>query len=101
MERRFTSIFRYLFSCATVLLRGLICGRDTGARESLVAWARARSLTINLGFGTPACRTMCSVQKQMERDGGSATLLRNGRTPVLPWRRGGWFSAGRFFSTPV
>ena len=51
MKRRFTSIFRCLFSCTTVLLRGLICGRDTGARESLVARAPARSLTINLGFG--------------------------------------------------
>src|SRR6516164_1787962 len=51
MKRQFTSIFRYLFSCATVLLRGLICGRDTGARESLVARAPARSLTISLGFG--------------------------------------------------
>src|SRR5262245_40496795 len=51
MKRRFTSIFRYLFSCTTVLLRGLICGRDTVARESLVARAPARGLTINLGFG--------------------------------------------------
>ena len=51
MKRQFTSIFRYLFSCATVLLRGLICGRDTGARESLVARRPARCLTINLGFG--------------------------------------------------
>jgi S1-C subfamily serine protease len=49
MKRRFTSIFRYLFSCDVVLLRGLICGRDTG--ESLVARAPARSLTTNLGFG--------------------------------------------------
>ena len=32
---------------------------------------------------TPAFRTMCSVQKQMERDGGSATLSRNVRTPCF------------------
>src|SRR6516162_549315 len=51
MKRRFTSIFSYLFPRATVLLRGLICGRDTGARESLVAREPPRSLTINLGFG--------------------------------------------------
>jgi len=42
-----------------------------------------------------------TFQEQMERDAGSATLSRNGRTPVLPWRRGGLFSMGRFFSTPV
>jgi hypothetical protein len=51
MKKQFTSIFRYLFPRATVLLRGLICGRGTGARESLVARGPARSLTINLGFG--------------------------------------------------
>src|SRR5262245_251684 len=51
MKRRFTSIFIYLVSRATILLRGLICGRDTGARGSLVARGPARSPTINLGFG--------------------------------------------------
>src|SRR5262245_4036072 len=50
MKGRFTSIFRYLFCCDTVLLRGMICGRNTGARESLVARGPPRSLTIKLGF---------------------------------------------------
>ena len=61
MKKRFTSIFRCLFSRATVLLRGLIC-RDTGARESLLARAPARSLTFNLGFGYSfAAATLAAV----------------------------------------
>src|SRR5215467_8093537 len=63
MKRRFTSIFSYLFSRATVLLRGLIGGRDTAAREPLVARGPARSLTINLGFGCCfAAATLAAVE---------------------------------------
>src|SRR6516165_3968644 len=50
MKRRFARIFRYLFPRVRILVRGLICGRDMGARESLVARGPARCLTINLGF---------------------------------------------------
>jgi len=50
MERRFARIFRYLFPRVKILVRGLICGRGMGARESLVARGPARCLTINLGF---------------------------------------------------
>src|SRR6516164_7335820 len=50
MERRFARIFRYLSPRVKILVRGPICGREMGARESLVARGPARCLTIKLGF---------------------------------------------------
>ena len=50
MKRRFARIFRHLSPRVKILVRGPICGRDMGARESLVARGPGRCLTIKLGF---------------------------------------------------